>query len=94
MQGNNYQIDKEPLLELPIYNPPDSIKKPFIELMNNIICLRKEENLKEIKDVEDKINKLMYNLYDLSTEQIKIIENEIYNKEKMKEYRRQKCQDP
>ena len=74
MQGNNYQIDKEPLLALPIYNPPDSKKQPLIDLMNKIIELRKNGDVREIIEIEEQINQLVYSLYNLTPEEIKIVE--------------------
>lgn len=87
LQGSNFQIDKDPLLELPIVNSND--KNQIINMVNfvkTIISLkislaktnknsdkyRKIEN--EIKEVDDKINKLVYQIYGLSSEDISEIE--------------------
>ncbi|WP_299012271.1 N-6 DNA methylase [uncultured Polaribacter sp.] len=37
MQGNNYQLDKEPLMNLPIINPSKEIQNSIGELVNTII---------------------------------------------------------
>ena len=88
MQGNNYQVDKEPLLNIPIKNPSEENQKPFIKLADKMLSLNKElkeikDDLeekvkieKEIRDTNEKINKLVYELYGLTEEEIEIIENE------------------
>jgi len=84
MQGNNYQIDKEPLLNIPI--PPitdqnQPIVEQIIQKVEEILTLTqpkdydvnqaKQEN---VKMLELEIDKLVYNLYGLTEEEIKIIE--------------------
>jgi len=38
MQGNNYQVDKAPLMEIPIYNPSDSEADKIAALVDKIIA--------------------------------------------------------
>ena len=46
MQGNNFQVDKEPLLKIPIYKPENY--SPFIELFELITTtLQSKENIIE-----------------------------------------------
>ena len=73
MQGNNYQLDKEPLLEIPIYIPTDTEANKIAALVDKIIA--QKEQGKNSKDNETKIDELVYKLYDLTAEEIKIIEN-------------------
>lgn len=81
MQGNNYQVDKEPLLDIPIYNPPDKDKKAIIKCVNQIISIIKSQDYLENEDKQEKIlglqeeiDYLVYNLYELTEDEIKIIE--------------------
>jgi len=84
MQGNNYQIDKEPLLNLPIFKSPSTEQqKPLIEIVDRILALTKYEDYlensqkqAEFKEYEYQINQLVYRLYGLTEEEIKIIEEE------------------
>ena len=75
MQGNNFQIDKEPLLQIPIFNANIYQQKPIIELVDKILKI-KEGNIKaDTDDMEQKIDLKIYEFYKLSNEEIEIIEN-------------------
>ncbi|MGE5533340.1 MAG: Eco57I restriction-modification methylase domain-containing protein [Bacillota bacterium] len=71
MQGNNFQIDKEPLMQLPIRVPENDDKNKVIELFNLI-----EENPidAKIRDVERRLNQIIYDIYEIDAKEIKIIE--------------------
>jgi adenine-specific DNA-methyltransferase len=73
MQGNAYQLDKEPLLDIPIYKPTDSEANKIATLVDKIIA--QKEQGKNSKENETKIDELVYKLYDLTTEEQKIIED-------------------
>jgi len=78
MQGSNYQIDKEPLLEIPIPQVTETnhhIIQQIISLVDKIIELKKINKNSEISDLEKEINILVYELYGLNEEEIKIVEN-------------------
>jgi adenine-specific DNA-methyltransferase len=86
MQGNIYQVDKEPILNIPIFDPPDNtVKAQIIKLVDHLLHLNKDlqhatlpekiEQLKQrIEYNEEKINEIVYELYGLTEEEIKIIE--------------------
>ena len=81
MQGDNYQIDKEPLLALPLKTIPSSEQKPFIALVDKILAITKDEDYLEnpakqaiVKEYEHQIDQLIYKLYGLTDDEIKIIE--------------------
>lgn len=87
MQGSNYQVDKEPLLNIPIVNTKDEkVKSKLVKLVDNIIAINKKlvgennPNTKEILErqvraLDGEIDKLVYGLYGLSDNEIRIIEN-------------------
>ncbi len=82
MQGNNYQIDKEPLLALPIIKLNENEQKEIIELVNKILSLTQfEDYLKnpqkqaKVKEYERQIDWMIYRLYGLTDEEIKIVED-------------------
>jgi adenine-specific DNA-methyltransferase len=60
------------LRKLPIPKISQKEQKPFIDLVEKILSL-KEQN-KDTKKLEEKIDKLVYKLYELTEEEIKIIE--------------------
>ncbi|MDI9358649.1 MAG: N-6 DNA methylase [Phycisphaerales bacterium] len=87
MQGNNYQIDKEPLLKIPIIAIQDKkLEGIIIDHVNQLTILNKdlqgltlhEEQArlkKKIDYFENKIDQTVYQLYNLSEEEINIIED-------------------
>jgi len=84
MQGNNFQIDKEPIIDLPIIKVPDNQQKPFINLVNQILAITKSSDYLQNPDKQDKVKKLeaeidqlVYKLYDLTEEEIAIVEGKI-----------------
>ncbi len=81
MQGNNYQIDKEPLLALPLKNIPTTDQQPFIDLVDKILTITKDEDYLEnpgkqaqVKEYERQIDQLVYELYGLTEEERRILE--------------------
>ncbi|EOI3626615.1 Eco57I restriction-modification methylase domain-containing protein, partial [Campylobacter coli] len=76
MQGNNYQIDKEPLLNIPIVDTNSKNKKLADELINladEILKAKEQDKNANTQELENKINSLVYKLYNLTEEEIKII---------------------
>jgi adenine-specific DNA-methyltransferase len=89
MQGSNYQVDKEPLLELPLKKDSNAEQKLFIDLVDKILTITKDEDYLDnlhkqakVQEYEHKIDQLIYKLYGLKEDEIKIIEEEINNKGK------------
>ncbi|EAI8930293.1 class I SAM-dependent DNA methyltransferase [Campylobacter coli] len=78
MQGNNYQIDKEPLLNIPIVtinSKNQKIADELINLVDEILKAKEQNKNANTQELENKINSLVYKLYNLTEEEIKIIEN-------------------
>lgn len=79
MQGNNYQLDKEPLQKIPIItNVDESIENKVINIVDNILNAY-EINMDNpnIDSFEEEINNIMYQLYGLDEEEIILVENSI-----------------
>ncbi len=75
MQGNNYQIDKEPIIDLPILEPSQSEQKEIINTVDQIIKIIKTDNKSpKVYELEKQIDQLVYQLYGLTPEEIKIVE--------------------
>ena len=81
MQGNNFQIDKEPIIDLPIIKPPDVEQKGVISLVDKILSIAKSsdhfedlEKQVKVEEYESQIDQLVYQLYELTPEEIKIVE--------------------
>ena len=78
MQGNNYQIDKEPLLNIPIVtinSKNQKIADELISLVDEILKAKEQDKNANTQELENKINSLVYKLYNLTEDEIKIIEN-------------------
>lgn len=73
MQGNNFQIDKEPILEIPIYNPPDTTL--ITSIVDKILeSLVKKKNASKL---ENEIDTMVYKLYGLNYAEVKIVDPEL-----------------
>ena len=73
MQGSNYQIDKEPLMNIPIKIASENIENKIIDLVDEIIELKKLN--KDTQDLEDRIDEMVYGLYGLTEEEKELIRN-------------------
>jgi adenine-specific DNA-methyltransferase len=86
MQGNLYQVDKEPILGIPIFDTPNNtIKTEIIKYVDQLLQLNKElqtvtlaekaEQLKfKIEHIEGKIDEVVYGLYGLGESERKVVE--------------------
>ena len=82
MQGNNFQIDKEPLLNIPIVKLEKDKQRPFINLVDRILVITKDDDYlqnpakqEKVHEYECQIDQLVYKLYELTPEEIEIVEN-------------------
>lgn len=79
MQWSNYQIDKEPLINIPLiswFN--ENIEKEIVQLVEKIILNKKNDLNFDISDLERQIDMLVYKLYWLTDEEIDIVEKDIW----------------
>ena len=74
MQGSNYQVDKEPLQGIPLPLIDLSLQQPIIDLVEAILTKKKLSPQADILDLENSIDRLIYDLYGLSEDEIKIVE--------------------
>jgi adenine-specific DNA-methyltransferase len=86
MQGDNFQLDKEPLLEIPIKNTNKSIQKSIIELVNEIILSKEIDIEAKTDSLEQQIDLLVYKLYELSYEEVLLIEPDFGKRVSVEEY--------
>ncbi len=73
MQGNNFQLDKEPLLNIPIIKPMSKIESKIEKLVNEILLLKKQDPKTDTSLQEQAIDKMVYDLYGLTSDEIKIV---------------------
>ncbi len=80
-KGNYLELIGKPLAETPIKDIPEKEQRPFIEIVDKILDITKDEDyLKnldkqaKVKAYEKQIDKLVYELYELTPEEIEIVE--------------------
>ncbi len=62
------------LKEIPIPSIKEEEQQPFIMLVNQILAIKRRNISKDTSDLESEIDHLVYNLYNLTEEEIKIVE--------------------
>ncbi len=68
------KIKKEPIESFPIRDADTETIKKHSELVLEILAKKSQDNSAETKDSENEIDQLVYQLYELTAEEIKIIE--------------------
>jgi len=88
-QGDQLQVDKEPLLNLPLVKLEDtSLEDQIVKMVDRIIEIykrlqssrlynEKEHYKNEINSIENDLNKIFYKIYGLTSDETKIIERNI-----------------
>ena len=82
MQGGQYQVDKEPLLEIPICSPVNP--QIIIDKVEKII--ENKSNQAETTLMENDIDFMVYKLYKLSYDEVLIVDKEFEKEMSMEEY--------
>ena len=77
MQGNIFQVDKEPLVNIPILVPDAALEESMKVLFDHIMKVRNSNKNGDISEFEKQIDKLVYEAYGLSTPVIDAIEEEL-----------------
>jgi len=87
MQGNNYQIDKEPLLAIPIYKPSNQEQQSTIALVDRLLSVIGGDEYPDnpakqakVRELEHQIDQMVYKLYGLTPEEIAVVEGEAESK--------------
>lgn len=76
MQGENYQVDKEPLINIPL--PQIDVNQTEIIVEVNNILSKLSKNIDDNISVEEsKINQIVYNIYGLTSSEIELLENDL-----------------
>ena len=77
MQGTNYQVDKQPLLALPLISPSLDVQASVEVLVNQILSAKAVDSDADITDLEKEIDKRVYALYNLTEKEIAIVEDNV-----------------
>ena len=73
-QGELYKLDKEPLLEIPLPILDDTKQQPIINLVEQILILKEVNPQADTSILEKEIDTVVYNLYGLTEEEIRVVE--------------------
>lgn len=80
-KGETLELYQKPLSEIPIKKIPIEEQKPFIDLVDKILAITKNDNYLEssakqakVREYEKQIDRLVYKLYALTSEEIEIVE--------------------
>ena len=74
-KGEILELIAKPLSEVPIKKISKEEQKPFIDIVDKILSLKNQNPKADITEYEKQIDQLIYKLYDLTDEEIKVIEN-------------------
>jgi len=80
-KGEFLELYQKPLSEIPIKKIAKEDQQPFIDLVDKILAITKDDDYLEnpvkqemVKEYERQIDQMVYKLYDLTEEEIKIVE--------------------
>lgn len=76
MQGLNYQLDKEPLQQIPIAVPNVEVQTQIGRIVEEIIGRKSANENASIQDLENQIDKIVYHLYNLTYDEVLIVDPE------------------
>ena len=77
MQGTNYQIDKQPLLALPLISPSSDAQASVEMLVDRILTAKTADPHADTTNLEKEIDERVYALYNLTEKEIAIVEANI-----------------
>lgn len=77
MQGNNYQVDKEPLQNIPLPIVEIFQQQPIINLVDQILTAKKANPQANTTELENQIDEIVYKLYNLTPDEIAIIKGSL-----------------
>jgi len=71
-QGINFT--KDMINNLPVFQISEKKQKPFVELVDKILAAKKKDPQANTGELENQIDQMVYKLYDLTAEEIAIVE--------------------
>ena len=76
-KGGMMELYSKPLSEIPVRKISKADQIPFIEAIDKIIKLKRDNKEADITAIEELINDLVYQLYGLTEEEIEIVEESV-----------------
>ncbi|HZK55292.1 MAG TPA: TaqI-like C-terminal specificity domain-containing protein [Desulfosporosinus sp.] len=75
-KGESLELYQQPLSEIPIKEISKEQQLSIVELVDHILIVKKDDPTADITSIEMQIDQLIYEIYDLSKDEIKIIEGD------------------
>lgn len=75
-KGENLELYQIPLSEIPIKYIEDKEQRVFVDLIDKILTLKSKNVGSDTNEFESQIDSLVYKLYNLTDDEIKIVEGE------------------
>ena len=75
--AKGYQYNKHALEKLPVVRIPASQKQSFTALVDKILDAKQTDPEADTSELEDEIDKLVYALYNLTSDEIAIVEGSV-----------------
>ncbi len=89
MQGNNYQVDKEPLMNIPLHIPSTVEERKVVNVVDEILNLTQSEDYEVnkqkhqlVQKYEDQIDIMVYKLYNLTYSEVLTVDKDFQISEK------------
>ncbi len=76
MQGTNFQIDKQPLLDVPILKTENKHTNKIIEIVDKILSIKSKNIETSIIELKLELDTIIYKLYEISYKDILTIDPE------------------
>jgi len=73
MQGDNFQLDKEPLLDIPIHKPTEKEQFSIINYVDQILFSKQANSQSSTTALERKIDEMVFKLYDLTYAEVLVV---------------------
>ena len=74
LQGNTRELNKVIFEQIPIKQISEQEQVPFIEIVNKILSIKKENPTADTSVLEKEIDQMVYKLYDLTAAEVAIVE--------------------
>ena len=72
--NSNTHVSAGELNSLPIPDSEDSIRESIINFVNQILAAKDNDPDAEVSELEDEIDQLVYELYNLTPNEVEIVE--------------------
>lgn len=84
MQGSIYQVDKEPLVNIPILIPDKKTENILSACCDKIYKIKENDKSADISEIEKMVDDVIYSAYALTRDEVLTVENAIKEWEKSK----------